>query len=390
MSKELRTIVEHFDALPAGARRSGVPAALATVVDVRGSSYRLPGARMLIDEAGESFGMVSGGCLEADLLERSRRVLRTGDAEVIVYDTRATDDTVFGLNLGCRGVVRILLEPADAALFGFLRNRLSSRYGAAVATLIESHAGGLRAGTRLMVDERGFVGSGFDRATESAIVEESFLAIEEERSRLCRLECGEIFVEYLAPPMPLVVFGAGSDAVPLVRFAKDLGWRVTLVDHRAGMAGRPQFAASDEVVLARPETVEMRVPIDARTAAVVMTHNYSHDLNLLALLLRSEARYVGVLGPRARTDRLLGELAESGTVFEPRDLERLYAPVGIDIGAESPEEIALSIVAEIRAVTNGRCGGKLRDRAGAIHDGRKGDAGVFDAVKSGVTSCGVA
>ncbi len=376
MSKELHTIVERFDALPVGGR-----AVLATVVDVQGSSYRLPGARMLIDESGITFGMVSGGCLEADLLERSRRVLRTGDVEVIVYDTRATDDTVFGLNLGCRGVVRILLEPTDTALFGFLRDRLSSRHGAAVATLVES-AGGLRPGTRLMVDDRGFVGSGFDRTTERAIVEESFLAIEEGRSRLCRLDCGELFVEYLAPPMPLVVFGAGSDAVPLVRFAKDLGWRVTLVDHRPGMAGRAQFASADEVVVARPESVEMRVPIDARTAAVVMTHNYSHDVHLLELLLRSEARYVGVLGPRARTDRLLEELAQSGTVFDSRELERLHAPVGIDIGAESPEEIALSIVAEIRAVASGRRGGLLRDRVGAIHDGRKGDADVLDAVKS--------
>ena len=385
MSKELRTIVERFDALSAGAR-----AAMATVVDVRGSSYRLPGARMLVDEAGDTFGTVSGGCLEADLLERGRRVLGTGEAEVLVYDTTATDDTVFGLNLGCRGVVRILLEPADEALLGFLRHRLGSRHGAAVATLVDGAGGGVRPGTRLMVDERGVVGSGFYGQAASVIAEECFAVIDEERSRLLRFECGELFVEYLAPPLPLVVFGAGPDAVPLVRFAKELGWRVTVVDHRPALAARPQFASADEVVVARPEAVAGRVAIDARTAAVVMTHNYSHDLGLLELLLRSEARYVGVLGPRARTDRLLGELATSGTAPEPQDMERLYAPVGIDIGAESPEEIALSILAEIRAVMSGRRGGMLRDRGGAIHDRREGGAGELGGVKSYVRLCGAA
>jgi xanthine dehydrogenase accessory factor len=234
------------------------------------------------------------------------------------------------------------------------------------------------------------VASGFDREATGAIAEECFAVLVEERSSLCRFECGELFVEYLAPPMPLVVFGAGSDAAPLVRFAKELGWRVTLVDHRPGMAARPQFVSADEVVVARPESVAERVPIDARTAAVVMTHNYSHDLSLLELLLRSEARYVGVLGPRARTDRLLGELAESGTVFDRQELERLYAPVGIDIGAESPEEIALSIVAEIRAVSSGRRGGMLRDRAGAIHDGRESNASMLDTVEPRTFSCGAA
>jgi xanthine/CO dehydrogenase XdhC/CoxF family maturation factor len=385
MSKELRTIVERFDALPAGAR-----AALATVVDVRGSSYRLPGARMLVDDAGGTFGTVSGGCLEADLLERARRVVRTGDPELIVYDTSATDDAVFGLNLGCRGVVRILLEPADEALLGFLRDRLGSRHAGTMATLVDAAGGDLSPGTRLMVDERGVVSSGFDPETTSAIAEGCLAVLDEERSRIVRHAWGELFVEYLAPPMPLVIFGAGPDAVPVVRFAKELGWRVTLVDHRPAMAARPQFAAADEVVVARPEAVEGRVSIDGRTAAVVMTHNYSHDLGLLELLLRSEARYVGVLGPRARTDRLLGELATSGTVPGPREMEKLYAPVGIDIGAESPEEIALSILAEVRAVTSGRRGGMLRDRDGAIHERREEGTAELGGVKSYVQLCGAA
>lgn len=366
MSRELRTIVERFERLSADGGR----AVLATVVDVQGSSYRLPGARMLVDEAGATCGTVSGGCLEADLLERARRVSRTGAAEVFVYDTTATDDTVFGLNMGCRGVIRILLEPAEEALLGFLRHRLQSRHAGAVATVVAT-AGepgdGVCVVARLMVDERGATSRGCDRDVHVALAEACAAALDERSSRCRTFDFGEAFVEVVAAPVPLVVFGAGHDAVPLVRLAKEIGWRVTLVDHRPAVATREQFSPADEIVVARPESAAEHLAIDDTTAAVLMTHNYAHDLELLGLLLASPARYVGVLGPRSRTDQLLEDLARGGAPASSENLARLYAPIGIDIGAEAPEEIALSIVAEIRAVLTGRRGGMLRDRAGAIH-----------------------
>lgn len=367
MSKELRSIVEHFDSI-AGA---GQLAVLATVIDVRGSSYRLPGARMLIDPEGNTHGTVSGGCLEADLMTRAGRVRETAAAEVFVYDTSINDDSVFGLNMGCRGVVRILLEPAEPKLFGFLDRRLNSRHPGVVATVvgdaIVSSGKDVLVGARLMIDETNTLASGLGSEARTVLARDCFTALENKKSSLDVYEFGEVFIEYIAPPVPLIVFGAGHDAVPLIRLAKDLGWRVTLVDHRPVAIAREEFSIADEIIVARPRAAASRVTIDAETIAVMMTHNYSLDLELSEFLLRSPARYVGMLGPRSRAERLLEDLSRIGIELTDQELGRVYAPIGIDIGAETPEEIALSIIAEIRAVLVGRPGGMLRERTGSIH-----------------------
>jgi xanthine/CO dehydrogenase XdhC/CoxF family maturation factor len=371
MSKELRSIVEHLDSL-AGKDQLAV---LATVIDVRGSSYRLPGARMLIDGEGNTLGTVSGGCLEADLLERATRVRETGMAEVFVYDTSINDDSVFGLNLGCRGLVRIMLEPAETKLFEFLHHRLNSRHGGVVATLIRTDQESgkesgkdLSVGARLMIDERGSIANGLTSEGQSVLATDCFTALANKSSRLEVYAFGEVFIEYIAPPVPLIIFGAGHDAVPLIRLAKELGWHVTLVDHRPVAAGRDEFSIADEIIVARPQEAARRVTIDADTIAVLITHNYSLDLELSEFLLRSPARYLGMLGPRSRAYRLLQDLAAIGLELTDKELERVYAPIGIDIGAETPEEIAVSIIAEIRAVLAGRSGRMLRERGGSIHD----------------------
>lgn len=366
MSKELQSIVEHFRSITA----AGQLPVLATVIDVRGSSYRLPGARMLIDEEGNTHGTVSGGCLEADLMVRAKRVRETAVAEVFTYDTSINDDSVFGLNMGCRGTVRILLEPAEARLFQFLDCRLKSRFGGVVATVVgvepESRTE-LQVGARLMLDEAGLVASGLNTGQQKLFVRDCGDALENRSSSLKCYEFGGVFIEYVAPPVPLIIFGAGHDAVPLLHFAKALGWHVILVDHRPIVVARPEFSIADEIIVARPREAAARVTIDSDTVAVLMTHNYSLDLELSELLLRSPARYVGMLGPKHRTDRLVQDLARLGIDVTDRDLERLYAPVGIDIGAETPEEIALSIIAEIRAVLAARPAGMLRARKGSIH-----------------------
>ncbi len=377
MSKELRSIVERFDSI-AGA---GQLAVLATVIDVRGSSYRLPGARMLIDGEGNTHGTVSGGCLEADLMERAQRVRETGAAEVFVYDTSINDDSVFGLNMGCRGVVRILLEPAEPKLFEFLNHRLKSRHSGVIATVVRAvqengkeSGKDLQVGARLMIDERGSVANGLNSEVQTVLATDCFAALENKNSGLKAYEFGEVFIEYIAPPVPLIVFGAGHDAVPLIRLAKELGWLVTLVDHRPVAAAREEFSIADEIIIARPQAAASRVSIDAQTCAVLMTHNYSLDLELLEFLLRSPARYLGMLGPRSRADRLLQDLSRIGIEPTDQEIERMYAPIGIDIGAETPEEIALSIISEIHAVLAGRPGGMLREQKGSIHSGVEGTA----------------
>jgi xanthine/CO dehydrogenase XdhC/CoxF family maturation factor len=184
--------------------------------------------------------------------------------------------------------------------------------------------------------------------------------IHEERAAL-------IFVERVDPPTPLVIFGAGHDAMPVARLAKELGWHVTLVDHRPAYASPERFPEADRIVQGSSREAATQLTLESETLALVMTHNYLRDLELLQLLLPSPVRYLGLLGPRRRTDQLLGDLKEKGIVPAHEQLNRLYAPVGLDIGSEGPAEVAMSILAEMQAVMTRHRGGHLRERKQPIH-----------------------
>ncbi len=318
---------------------------------------------MLITETGDSFGTVSGGCLEADVLERAKKVLKTGEPQVFVYDTTGTEDSVFSLNIGCRGVIRILLEPAENQLFEFLENCVKTRKPGVIATLI---MGDERTGARLLANGEQIVASDFAADLQEKILPDVRAALAEEKSSLQSYDFGEVFLEFIAPPLHLFVFGAGADAVPLAEFAKNLGWRVSVIDHRSAFATKERFPNADEITVARAENLYLT--FDENTAAVVMTHNYDRDRELLKFLLTSEAVYVGALGPKRRTQGLLAELNETGQQFTDLQLQKLHAPVGLDIGADTPESIALSIIAEIQSVLAGRKGGFLRNRQGSIYN----------------------
>jgi xanthine/CO dehydrogenase XdhC/CoxF family maturation factor len=178
----------------------------------------------------------------------------------------------------------------------------------------------------------------------------------------------DVFIEAIQPPIPLVVFGAGPDAIPLVHFAKQLGWHVTLVDPRPGYATRVRFPSADVLIVCRPEEALERVEIEPRTVAALMTHNYLHDLELLKRLLPTPLRYIGILGSRPRMRKLLDDIRATGQTLSEESLGRLYGPIGLDIGAETPEEIAIAVVAEISAVVTGRRGGASRHREGSLHE----------------------
>ena len=378
---EVRAIVEALD----GANGRGERCALATVVSVEGSSYRRPGARMLVCEGGASTGTISAGCLEADVVEHAKRVIRTGVAKLVEYDTASTgEEMAWGLGLGCNGVVRVLVEPLHQGSLYVEALRRSCEAHAApslAATVYQqtpSAAAGaarIETGARLLINDDGDVGreklgEGAAAAIEGAV---RALILREAASGAHIFDVDgvpvKVFVETLLPPVQLVVFGAGHDALPVVELARSLGWRTEVVDPQARAASRSRFAAADRVTLARPEAVAAHVRLTPRTLTLLMSHNYSHDLTLLRFLLASPARYIGVMGPRKRTERMLNELAAGDDASRPEEagLERLHSPAGLDIGANSPAEIALSIIAEMRAVLEGRRGGSLRERRGSIH-----------------------
>jgi xanthine/CO dehydrogenase XdhC/CoxF family maturation factor len=364
--KELQEILKKISALP------DEKAVLATVVDVRGSSYRRAGARMLIGAGGETIGTVSGGCLESDVLERAKKVLRTGEPEVFTYDTTAAEDSVFSLNMGCRGVIRILLEPARAnEIFEFLQHCAASRKSCVVATLIaKSENFSLPVGAKILFSSEKDSGRETNPIIKDVAADAAqALANNRKFSKVYEAdaETAEFFIESINPPVNLLLFGAGYDAIPLVAFAKELGWRVTLIDHRAAWANAERFPDGDEIIISRAENLDENLFKDENSVAVLMTHNYEADREILSRLLDSSCRYIGALGPKKRTENLIEELRRAGKSFDESRLNRLYAPIGLDIGSETPEEIALAIIAEIRSVLSNREGGFLRSRRGGIH-----------------------
>jgi xanthine dehydrogenase accessory factor len=372
--KETREILDKVLSFSADER-----AILATVIDVRGSGYRLPGARMLILENGDTFGTVSGGCLEADVMERAKKVLESGEAEVFTYDTTEDENSVFSLNMGCRGVIRILLEAVDknSVLLRTLSLADKRRERQTVVTLVSAENGQeTKIGVRVFFSEavqfhsnnppvfldlfpslrgeiRSFFESGKDYGLHTFEMPEGSF---------------EFAFENIKPSVSLLLFGAGADAIPMVRIAAEAGWQFTVFDHRPAFLTAERFPAAEKLVLLKADGPVERISADDRTAAVIMTHNYGRDREILPALLGSDVFYIGALGPKKRTTQILDEIALAGKAFTKEQIAKLYAPVGLDIGGDTPEGIALSIVSEIQGVLSGRKGGHLRDRNGSIYD----------------------
>ncbi|HEY7282436.1 MAG TPA: XdhC family protein [Actinomycetota bacterium] len=349
--------------------------ALATIVAVRGSTYRRPGARLLVPETGAPIGNISGGCLENDVADVARVVMEEGQARMVSFDLTADDEAVWGWGLGCNGAIDLFVEPAEKAAetAGMLRMALEEQQPLAMITVLDSGVPGVEWGARLLVRPDGSTGSSLgDAVIDAAAGDAAAELLDAERSeiRILASEDGEVrvFVEVLEPPLRLVVLGAGHDAIPLVAVASTLGWQPIVVDDRPQFLNPDRFPqAASFVALERPDEVAAKAPIDKRTFVVVMTHNFLRDKDYLRSLLTTDARYIAMLGPGARTKRLLDELRQEGVVVADDDLGRIHGPAGLDLGAEGPEEIASAITAEILSVKRGGPGGALRDRPGPIH-----------------------
>jgi xanthine/CO dehydrogenase XdhC/CoxF family maturation factor len=366
---EITDVLQAIESLSAKGERM----ALATIVAVRGSTYRRPGARLLVPEDGAPIGNISGGCLEGDVADMARVVMNEGTARLAGWDLTADDDAVWGLGLGCNGAIEVFIEPAEQAaqVTHALRAALEEECPISVVTVLESEDEAVAPGSRILVRPSGEPeGSlGIPVVDAEAIVAAREL-LDAERSEIRTFERGvRAFVEVLEPPLRLLICGAGHDAIPLVRAADGIGWRPIVADDRAGFLTRERFPeAADFVALDAPEHVAKDATIDRRTHVVVMTHNFLRDKEYLRALLGSEAGYVGMLGPSARTQRLMMELAEEGVEIASSDRDRIHGPAGLDLGAEGPEEIAHAIVAEIVAIRHGRRGGFLKERPSPIHD----------------------
>ena len=294
---EISRTIEEVKRIAAAGKR-GV---LVTTIATRGSTYRRAGARAVISEDGGTFGLISGGCVERDLAERIQQWLEAGRPQLFHYDTAQTTDILFGMGLGCRGVIDMLVEPFDWDHLPQLAQRFewNGRQEVLFTTFYEGR---------------------------------------------------ELLVEVVRPSRAVAVFGGGSDVQPVVELSEAAGWIATAFSPRS----------------VPPEELSRRVDLATFDAAVVMTHNFLQDLALLEVLLPSAIPYVGLLGPRARGDELLAQLGETGT----RLRSRLHSPIGLDLGGETPEEIALSIIAEMQAAVNGRSGAPLCERKAAIHPPR--------------------
>ncbi len=314
------------------------PAALATLVTVSGSSYRQPGARCLLLPDGRSMGSISGGCLEEDVRMRARQVLAGRAPQLVRYDTASENDLLWGTGLGCQGEVRVFIERLPEAIPAWvaaLRENFRSRRNTTLAVVYGEGVGGSR-GTHLLAD-------------------------------LTQSPGPDAFIELVLPPPSLILFGAGDDAMPLVQFAARLGWRSTLFDARARYATTTRFPEADAVVVAPPEQATLHPAIDADSHVVVMSHRYHDDRTVLRALLPRDLAYLGILGPRHRTRRMLEELAAEGVNPSAEMRERLFAPAGIDLGGAAPETVALSIIAELQAFRSRRMPLHLRDGTRPIH-----------------------
>ena len=332
--KEIQAIVRALTAPEA------TETVLATLLSVEGSSYRRPGARLLVLRDGARIGSISGGCLEEDLLARAQKVFASGRAEPVIYDTTSENDLVWGVGLGCHGIVRILVEklPRHPGWAATLARNFAARQPTSLAVV---HDGDDPAafGTRLAASES-------PPATRAQ----------------------HVYREIVPPPTALVLFGAGDDAQPLARLAKEMGWHVTIADPRAAHATRERFPDADRLVVAPADQLVARVAPDASTLAVVMTHHYVHDVPLLRALLPLPLAYLGLLGPRKRAEKILADLEAGGLAVSPAQRARLHAPVGLDLGADAPEQVALAILAEVHAVLARRDARPLRERAQPIHE----------------------
>ena len=373
--KEIKDIIRAYDE----AIKQGKQTALATVVHVEGSSYRRPGARMLVTADGQLTGAISGGCLEGDALRKASLAMIEKRTMLVTYDTNDEDDAKLGMGLGCNGIIQVLIEPIDKTNTNnpieLLKAVAEKRQKAVLVTLFSlQDKKNPQPGTCLLLKEDGTITGGLPELKE-VLKADAKNALNNQSSSFKNYPgSGEsetynitAFIEFIKPAVSLVVVGAGNDVMPLVGMAGILGWEATVVDGRANYAKTERFPSACQVLVSKPEDVLKQLIIDEQTVFALMTHNYNYDMAILRELVHKNLMYIGLLGPKKKLDRMIAELKENGLNLSEQQLSTLHGPIGLDIGAETPEEIALSIIAEIKAVLSGKQGKPLKSIGEVIH-----------------------
>lgn len=371
--KEIQSIIKAFDTAQFDGRNS----ALVTVVHLEGSSYRRPGARMMVSDDGAMTGAISGGCLEGDALRKALLVLNQQQRKLVTYDTNDEDDASIGVQLGCAGVIQVLMEPINKDdpnnSIELLRKAVAKRQVSVLVTVFSlRNRKGYQHGTCLLVEEDGTISGNLkDDNLREMLLDDVKLSLREQRSifKNYTSDQNEItaFIEYINPAVSLILIGAGNDVIPLVSMADIIGWETTVIDGRPSHAKKERFSSSCQVIISKPENVLERISIDQQTVFVLMTHNYNYDFAMLKALVKTKAKYIGMLGPRKKFDRMLDDMKSEGIKLSDEELSRIYSPVGLELGAETAEEIALSIMSEIKAVLAAKMGGSLRHNMSPIH-----------------------
>jgi xanthine/CO dehydrogenase XdhC/CoxF family maturation factor len=369
--KEITDIIQAYEE----AQKQQQQTALATVVHVEGSSYRRPGARMLITEDGKLTGAISGGCLEGDALRKALLVIMEQKSKLVTYDTNDEDDATLGFKLGCNGIIQVLIEPLDPSDSNnpvqLLKRAASKRQKATLITLFSlQDKKNTQPGTCLLVTEEHAV-YGSTQNLEAILTADAKEVINAKQSAFKNYIYQDrnitAFIEYIKPPVSLIIIGAGNDVIPLVNMAGILGWQTTVVDGRPHYSQQEKLLNACSVLTLKPENLLQQISLDDQTAFVLMSHNYVYDMAMLRKLIHKDISYIGMLGPKKKLTRMLDELREEGIDLTQHQCSIIHSPVGLNIGAETPEEIALSILAEIKAVMSKRHPFFLKEKDDVIH-----------------------
>ncbi|MDA1268070.1 MAG: XdhC family protein [Bacteroidetes bacterium] len=368
--KELIQLIEGYEQ----AKAEGQAMALATVVQVDGSAYRRPGARMLVTQEGRLTGAISGGCLEGDALRKAQTVIFQQKPMLVTYDTTDEDDQKFGIGLGCNGIIHLLIEPIDINQADhpveLIRQALAKREMSLLVTIFSlKTAKSEQFGTVYLRQGNQEFGS-FQKIPSNcrAVIAQEVASFAQDKNRIhCYTELNElsVFFELISPPVRVLLFGAGNDTQPVAHLAGLLGYELHLLDGRKALATPTRFPNASKIVQGSADEIVQQLETDQHTVALLMTHNFDYELRVLEELNTRMLPYIGILGPKIKTDKLINLLEIKGIqVFR----DAIFAPIGLDLGAETSEEIALSIFAEIAAVLRKKPAGFLRVKQGPIHE----------------------